>query len=227
MRSSFVIRTIGLGLLLSGSYACGGEAPPAKEPEVTPPAVDAAAEAPAPAAEVDAGATAAPAEPTPPPAPAALALPSGAAKLKFKTTKEFDVELKSDGSVNVGGKPAAKVTGMELQDPAGKTQLKVDNDGNITTGEGASYAKFDGDTLVANTGAKYAIADDGSLQNTPEKGAAKSLGKTTDVGPAKRSALLTVAFVMWGTKAPQPAAPKAAAAKAGEKPAAAKPAPKK
>jgi hypothetical protein len=220
-RSSFVIRTIGLGLLLAGNYACGGDAPPAKLPET--PSVPDAGETVAPTATEtpDAGSATATPEPTPapPPAPAALALPSASAKLKVKTTKDFDVELKSDGTVNSGGKAAAKITGMELQDPAGKTQLKVDADGNITTGDGGPYAKFEGDTLATNTGAKWAIGDDGAFKATPEKGAEKSVGKATDVGTAKRSALLAVAFVTWGTKAPQPKAAAATPAKPGDKPA--------
>ena len=179
---------------------------------------------PAPAApEADAGAptsTTAPETPAPAPAPAALALPSASAKVKGKTTKDIDIELKSDGTVNSSGNPAAKITGMELQDPAGKTQLKVESDGTITTADGAAYAKFDGDTLTTNTGVKYAIADDGSLMNTPEKGAEKSVGKATDVGSAKRSALLAVAFMTWGTKAPQPKIAAAKGGAAGEKTAA-------
>lgn len=204
-RSSFVIRTIGLGLLLAGSYACGGEAPPPKPPETTPTTEDAGepttetVDAGAQAAEADAGAA------TPPPAPPALALPASAAKVKVKTSKDFDLEIKADGTVNSGGKAAAKISGMELHDATGKTQLKVDSDGNITTADGASYAKFDGDTLVTNTGAKWMIADDGAFKSA-DKGAEKSVGKTTDVGPAKRAAILAVAFMTWGTKAPQPKA---------------------
>ncbi len=83
-------------------------------------------------------------EPKTPPAPAALALPSASAKLKFKTTKPFDLELKSDGALSSGGKPAAKISGMELQDAGGKGQLKVDSDGTVTTADGAAYAKFSG-----------------------------------------------------------------------------------
>jgi hypothetical protein len=220
-RSSLIFKSVGLGLFLAGSVACGGgDTPPANVPESTPPAVDAGSTlAPTTTTETaDAAASVATATPEPAaaPAPAALALPTGSAKLKFKTTKDFDLELKSDGTVNNAGKPAAKISGMELQDASGKSQLKVDSDGNITTSEGAPYAKFEGDTLATNTGAKYSIGDDGALQTTPEKGAAKSVGKTTDVGSAKRSALLSVAFVTWGLKAPQPAAAKTAAPK-GEK----------
>lgn len=214
-RSSLVIKSFGLGLLLAGSVACGDK-PPAKEPEApAPSAIDAGEPAPSSAVETPAAPVAAAPAPEAAPAPAApaaLALPTASAKLKFKTTKDFDLELKSDGTVNNGGKAAAKISGNELQDAAGKTQLKVDTDGTITTADGGAYAKFEGDTLATNTGAKWAIGEDGAFQSTPEKGAAKSVGKTTDVGSAKRSALLAAAFVTWGTKAPQPAAAKTATA---------------
>lgn len=212
IRSSFLVKSLGLGLLLAGSFACGDK-PPAKEPESVPaPTVDAGDPLPTSDIATPAPVAAATPEPAAPAAPTGLALPASAAKLKFKTTKDFDLEVKADGSVNNAGKLAAKISGNELQDAAGKSQLKVDSDGTITTSDGAAYAKFDGDTLATNTGVKYAIGDDGALQNTPEKGTAKSVGKTTDVGSAKRSALLAVAFVTWGTKAPQPAAAKTAAA---------------
>lgn len=238
IRSSFVAKGIGLSLIVLGSIACG-EKPPAKEPEPTMPssAMDAGETAtPTSTTEshADAGAaaaaTAAPTETAPPPAAAKLELPAAAAKLKFKMKKDFDVELKSDGSVMSGGKPAAKIMGMELQDPGGKTQLKVDADGTITTGDGAAYAKFEGDDLASLAGAKYSIADDGTLNSTDEKGKKASMGKAEGVGSAKRAALLSVAFVMWGTKAPAPPAGKAEAKKpaapAEKKPAEKKPAEK-
>jgi hypothetical protein len=224
IRSSFVIRTIGLGLFLAGNIACGGDNPPPKPPETTPAADTSETTTTPPAAEpADSGAPSTATTAEPPPAPAALALPSAAAKVKAKTTKDFDVELKSDGTVSSAGKPVAKITGMELQDKDGKAQLKVDHDGNITTADGSPYAKFEGDTLVTSTGAKWTIADDGTFKATPEKGAEKSVGKATDVGAAKKAALLSIAFVTWGTKAPQA---KAAAKPAEKKPAEKKPAKK-
>ncbi len=211
IRSSFVLG-IGLGLVMLGSVACGDKPPP-QVPEVTPPAEDAGAEPTSTSTASEAAAPAAAAEAPPPPAPATLELPSAAAKLKFKSRKDFDLEVKSDGTVNNGGKPAAKIAGMELQDKDGKTQLKVDADGTITTGEGAAYAKFDGDELASLTGAKYAIGDDGALSSTDEKGKKTALGKTEGVGTAKKASLLTVAFMMWGTKAPAPVTAAAAAKK--------------
>ena len=219
-RSSLVFA---LGLFVLGSQvACGGDTPPPKPPESTPTEAD-AGETTEPSSGGDAdgggaGSTAGGTE-TPPPAPAALALPTAAAKLKFKNKKDYDVEVKSDGTVSSAGKPAAKIAGMELQTPDGKGQLKVDADGNITTAEGAPYAKFEGDELAAQTNVKYGIGDDGALSSTNEKGTKTGMGKSEGVGTAKRAALLAAAFVMWGTKAPAPPAAKGAAKKPGAKPA--------
>jgi hypothetical protein len=237
IRSSFVAKGIGLGLIILGSIACG-EKPPPKPPEAettSPTSMTDGGETAAPTtteSHADAGAGGAAVTETPPPpaAPAKLDLPAAAAKLKFKAKKDYDLELKSDGTVNSGGKPAAKIMGMELQDPAGKTQLKVDADGTITTGDGGAYAKFEGDDLVSLVGAKYSIGDDGAIGSTDEKGKKTAMGKAEGVGSAKRAALLAVAFTMWGTKAPAPPPGKATAEKKpGEKPGAAekKPAEKK
>jgi hypothetical protein len=207
-RSSLAATTLALGLIVFGSVACGDKPPP-KPPESTPSSDTDGGGASTSSSDTDGGATTAStgggdtkgAE-TPPAAPAGLALPSASAKIKFKAKKDFDLELKSDGTLNSGGKAAAKLTGMELQTPDGKSQLKVDGDGNITTADGAAYAKFDGDDLTAQNSAKYSIGDDGALTMTNEKGTKSNMGKADGVGSAKRASLLSVAFVMWGTKAP-------------------------
>jgi hypothetical protein len=217
---------IGLSLFVLGNVACGDNKPPPKPPESTPAATTdegGSSTSSTDTAGSDAGAGDKTTS-TPPPAPAALALPTASAKLKFKSKKDFDVEVKSDGTVNSGGKAAAKITGMELQDPAGKSQLKVDSDGAVTTGDGAAYGKFDGDDFSTLTSTKYSIGDDGAFNSTDEKGKKTALGKTDGVGAAKRSAILAAAFVMWGTKAPAPPAGKKPAdkpdgKKGGDKPA--------
>ena len=222
-RSSLAATTLALGLIVFGSVACGDKPPP-KPPESTPSSDTDGGGSSTSSSDTDGGASTAstggdtkPAGgETPPAAPAALALPSASAKIKFKAKKDFDLELKSDGTLNSGGKAAAKLTGMELQTPDGKSQLKVDGDGNITTADGAAYAKFDGDDLTAQNSAKYSIGDDGAVTMTNEKGTKSNMGKADGVGSAKRAALLSVAFMMWGTKAP--------AAPAGKKPAGDKPA---
>ena len=159
----------------------------------------------------------APAEPTPPPAPKALDLPSASAKLKFKTTKGFDIEVKSDGTVNSAGKASAKIAGMELTSTDGKSGLKVDADGNIMTSTGDAYAKFEGDDLTTQTMAKWSIGEDGALTQTDDKGKKTNLGKAEGVGTAKKATLLAAAFTAWGMKAPGAKAP--AKAPAGDKPA--------
>jgi hypothetical protein len=230
VRSSFAAKGLTVGLLVLGGVAglaCGGDKPPPKPPETPTASEDAGAESTMAGGDTDGGgAGAAHAEGAggdKPAAAAALPLPAAAAKLKVKVKKEIDVEIKSDGTVHHGGKPAGKISGMELQDKDGKTQLKVDADGTITTGEGAAYAKFEGDDLSTLTGAKYSIADDGAVSSTDDKGKKAALGKSEGVGAAKRTALLAVAFSMWGTKAPAPKGE----AKKGDKAEGKKPAGKK
>ncbi len=210
-RSSFVVRTLGIGIFLLGTVACG-DMPPPKPPETTP------------NAEVDSGdplATSSggeamdggvPVADSTPPAPAALALPSAAAKLKVEGKKKLDVEIKSDGTVNNAGKMAAKISGMELAGPDGKTALKVDGDGNIATADGAPYAKFEGDDLTTQTSTRWSIGDDGALSSTDDKGKKTAMGKSEGVGSAKRASLLAVAFISWGMKAPAPKGKKPGAA---------------
>ena len=218
-RSSFVVRTFGLGIFLLGSIACGDKPPP-KPPETTPGAdVDAGDPLASSSGgeSKDGGASGGDTAPTPPPAPAALALPSAAAKLKVEGKKKLDVELRSDGTVNSAGKMAATISGMELQAADGKTALKVDSDGNISNADGAPYAKFEGDDLTTQTSTKWSIGDDGALSSTDEKGKKTAMGKSEGVGSAKRASLLAVAFVSWGMKAPAAPAPKATPAKPGGK----------
>jgi hypothetical protein len=216
-RSSLAAISLALGLFVFGGVACGDK-PPTKTPESTPSASDDAGSSTSSSGDTDGGAggsTDTKASDTAPAAPAGLALPSASAKLKFKSKKDFDVELKSDGTVNSGGKAAGKIAGMELQGPDGKSQLKVDADGNITTADGGAYAKFDGDDLTAMNSAKYSIGDDGAINLTNEKGSKSSMGKADGVGTAKRAALLSVAFVMWGMKPPAAAGGKAKPADKG------------
>ncbi len=222
MIRSSILKSFGLGLIVFASIACGDNKPPPTVPETMPPSATDGGESTPTSTGDDAGtsgSTATVDTPPPPAAAAKLELPATAAKLKFKSKKEFALEVKSDGTVNNGGKAFAKISGMELQDPAGKPQLRVDADGTITTGEGGAYAKFEGDELSSLVGAKYVIGDDGALGSTDEKGKKLAMGKTEGVGTAKRASLLAVAFAMWGTKAPAPAPAKKAAGKPAGKPA--------
>lgn len=210
-----VLKTLGLGTLIAFAVACGDNKPPPKEPEQTSMSDDAGA---APTSDMPSEpASTAAAEPTPPPAPKTLELPSTSAKVKFKTTKAFDLEVKSDGTVNSGGKSAAKIAGMDLTSTDGKTGLKVDADGNIMTATGDTYAKFDGDDLTTQTSAKWSIGEDGAFTQTDDKGKKTNLGKAEGVGTAKKATLLAAAYVAWGMKAPGAKAPAKPAA--GDKPA--------
>jgi hypothetical protein len=201
--------SLGVGLLLLGSYACGGDAPPPKPPESTPMGDEAGTSETSTGDATDSAASTASTEPSPPAAPAALALPAASAKLKVEGKKKMDVELKSDGTVSNAGKMAAKITGMELQGADGNPALKVDGDGAIMTAEGGPYARFEGDDLATQTGTKWTIADDGAMSSTDDKGKKTSLGKAEGVGAAKRASLLAIAYLSWGMKAPVAPAPKA------------------
>jgi hypothetical protein len=212
MTRSRLVMSLGVGLFLLGTYACGGDKPPPKPPESTPVSDEAGtSESGTSMSDTkDGGASTASTDTTPPPAaPAALALPTAAAKLKVEGKKKMDVELKSDGTVNSGGKMAAKIMGMELHGADGKPALKVDNDGAIMTAEGGPYAKFEGDDLATQTGTKWSIGDDGAMSSTDDKGKKSSLGKAEGVGSAKRASLLAIAYLSWGMKAPAAPAPKA------------------
>ncbi|MBX3226917.1 MAG: hypothetical protein KIT84_40715 [Labilithrix sp.] len=203
---SFVAKGLGLSLLVLATslYACGDNKPPPAAPE-TPPASegDGGADMPGTADGADGGTAAA--EPAPPPAPK-LDLPAESAKLKVKLKgKATEIEIKSDGTVNTAGKPTHKVTGMELQDKDGKGLLKADVDGNITNGEGAAYAKFDGDDLAGLDGSKFTVADEGVSQ-IDAKGKKTALGTAEGIGSAKKASALVVAYSVWGAK--PPAAPK-------------------
>ena len=109
-------------------------------------------------------------------APPALALPAASAKI---TIKKKPVEVKSDGSVSIGGKPVGKLSGADMQDADGKTALSVSADGAVTTGDGTNVGSFTGDDLMLTTGDKYVLADDGNLSVTASGGKAASWGKAT------------------------------------------------
>lgn len=206
-----VAKGLALSLLLLAAAACGDNAPPPATPE-TPPAsemVDSGADMPATGDSAGADAGAAAEAPPPPPKPAALDLPAASAKLKVKLKgKDTEIEIKNDGTVNTAGKPTHKLSGMELQDKDGKGLLKVDNDGNVTTADGAAYAKFEGDDLTAADASKITVADDGVSQ-TDAKGKKTALGKAEGIGSAKKASALVVGFSVWGNKPPKAkAAPK-------------------
>jgi len=214
--------------------ACGSPKPPAPP---TVDAVDAAAttDMPAPSATVataDAGPPSeagAPGIPDPAAAPTTLALPTATAKIALKGKKPVAMELKSDGSVLSGGKPAGKVSGMALQNADGKAILTVGADGAVTSEGGTAYGSFTGDELTLAKGDKIGVVDDGTVTMTTG-GKAAVLGKFENMGAAKRAAVLAVAFLS-APPAAAPAKPATPATPAKPTPAATpakpKPAPKK
>lgn len=194
--------------------ACGGgDKEPPKAPEVTPPAATAEAPKPAetaPVATAEApkpAETAKPADTTPPPAP--LAMPKEDVKISI-TTKKANLVVKSDGTVQNGGKTSAKLTGTEMQDKDGKSVAMIAGD-KVTSPSGDAVATFQGDDLVGANGDKLSMGADGTLTWT-SGGKDTKVGKVEKAGDAKRAAMLAA----WTVLAP---APKAADAKTATKPA--------
>lgn len=222
-------------VLSTAAVACGND-PPAKSPDSTtaitetsstkedmpaPPAKDVeAAAAPAPAADTSAAAA--------PTAGGVIKLANLKITPAKKGGKDKPIELKDDGTVNVDGKPAAKIKGDEVNSTHGTSMLTVGVDGSLVGNGVKPGFKFEGDDLVTEGGAKLSVGDDGAITATKD-GKTETLAKAENGASAKRAAL--VATVLWLTvPATYTAAPKAAAAGAapGAKPAAAtKPAAKK
>ncbi len=191
------VRLSGLGILLASFLAlaaCGGKKKPITPDETAstdgggtdlPAAEDAGTDM-AMNGGADGGGTSTPTpEKKPPPA---LALPAASAKI---TIKKKAVEVKSDGSVSIAGKPAGKLAGADMQDADGKTALSVAADGSVTTGDGTNVGSFTGDDLTLTTGEKYSLQDDGNLQVTPSGDKKAAIwGKATGVGTAKKAIVL-------------------------------------
>lgn len=215
-----------LALVLSAVAACGGDKPVVKTPDTDPiPAAGATADMPPPAPTT--ASTDKPAAPEgtvsgipdPNAAPTTLSLPPSTAKIAMKGKKPANVELKTDGTVTNGGKAVAKVSGMKLESPDGKTLLAVEKDA-VNTGDGAAYGTFSGDELtITKAGDKVSLGDDGTLTWTAG-GKANSLGKFEGAGNAKRAAVLAAAIVVAPPAADKPADKPTTAAKPADKPAA-------
>jgi hypothetical protein len=155
--------------------------------------------------------------PDPNAAPTTLSLPPSTAKIALKGKKPTNLELKTDGTVTNAGKAVAKVSGMKLESPDGKTLLAVEKDA-VNTGDGAAYGTFAGDELtITKAGDKVSLGDDGTLTWTAG-GKPNPLGKFEGAGSAKRAAVLAAAFVVAPPAADKPA--DKPAAKPADKPAA-------
>ncbi len=207
------MKTLGLALLLSTSFvlvACGGDKKPVKDPaSIT--AAPAGGEADMPPADPEPAAKPADAAAKPSDGTGAAGGMLSVVDMKFEPAKkgknDKPLEVKSDGSVMVGGKLVAKISGDEVKSDGGTTMVTVGVDGSLV-GNGIDPGfKFEGDDLVTAAGAKLSVGDDGTVTATKD-GKSETLGSFGS-GKAKRAALVVMA--LWLT--PKPATTAAAPAK--------------
>jgi hypothetical protein len=108
------------------------------------------------------------------------------------------IEVKDDGTVNVGPHAAYKITKAELDDTTGTAMLKVAKDGTVTQGDGKAFGKFDdADLLAIDGGAAISVDDKGLLKvldkpATPSKTIKGKFDKVDAKG--RRSLVLTIAI---------------------------------
>jgi hypothetical protein len=188
------------------SYACGGgggDTAPTNNPTssataTTPPTDSNTATATASSAAVD------------PPKPVAPQYALGITSAKFtpdKTAKLKAIEVKDDGSVNLGGRPAYQLVNNELRDTTGTALLRVGKDGVVTQGDGKAFGNFDGsDAMQINGGASITLGDDGVLKvlDAPTKPSKTMKGKFDHVDAKGRRALITVVAIEWMLAASAP-----------------------
>ena len=206
MRNLSILAAAGLVF----TVACGGNEPQPQTPESEPMTASTTPDMPAPAPTVAEPAPAAPAEPPPPPN-AEIKL----AAFKIAPSKGKAIEVKEDGSIMSGGKPAGKIAGDHIEDTAGEPLVTLGSDGSVTGKNVTGSWKFEGDELVGEGGKKVSVADDGTINSLKDEKAKPEKWGKADAGAkeAKQTAaLVAVAWLM-----PKPAPEK----KAAEKPAAA------
>jgi hypothetical protein len=145
-----------------------------------------------------------------PPKPVEPAYVLGITAAKFtpdKGGKLKAIEIKDDGSVNLGGKPAYKLAGGELRDTTGTALLKSNKDGVVTQGDGKAFGHFDDkDAMQIDGGASITLGDDGVLKvldkpNTPSK---TMKGKFDKVDAKGRRADVLVVSIEWMLAASAP-----------------------
>lgn len=108
------------------------------------------------------------------------------------------VAVEADGTITVGDKKVAKISGDQVDALDGSgTLVTVSMDGSLI-GQGVKPGfKFVGDELVGENGTKLAIGDDGAINATNKDGKTETLGKIEGGEKAKRAAaLVTLLMVM-------------------------------
>lgn len=125
-----------------------------------------------------------------------------------KGKSDKSLEVKADGTVLVGGKKVAKISGDEVTSDAGTSMATVGVDGSLVGNGVKPGLKFEGDDLVDDKGVKLSVAEDGTV-NVTKDGKTEALGAFKNVGKAKRAALLVTAlWLMTAEAAPaKPAKP--------------------
>jgi hypothetical protein len=109
------------------------------------------------------------------------------------------IEVKEDGSVlGPDGKLVAKFVGNELKDKDGTTIISVAADGTMKIAGSQHGTKFDDkDDLVVEGGAKFHVADDGSVMLFNEDGKQdKDSGKLKITGFQPRGRRAATVLVM-------------------------------
>jgi hypothetical protein len=185
------------------AFACGGGGG-----DTAPPANPTASATTSSAAPTDSTTAAPTASATVAPPVDTYALGVTAAKFTpDKTAKLKAIEVKDDGSVNLGGRPAYKLVGAELRDTTNTPLLRVTKDGVVTQGDGKAFGNFDGsDAMQINGGASITLGDDGMLKvlDAPAKPSKTMKGKFDHVDAKGRRALVTVVAIEWMLAASAP-----------------------
>ncbi len=187
-------------------YACGGGG------EAANPATSATATTTAtpPASTTAAAASSSAAVEQPKPPEPSYVLGITASKMTpDKTAKIKAIEVKDDGSVNLGGKPTYKLAGGALQDSTGTAMLKCMADGTVTQGDGKAFGKFDDKDAMQIAGDAHAsitIGDDGVVKVLDKPGSpSKTIkGKFDKVDAKGRRADVMIVSIEWMLAASAP-----------------------
>lgn len=196
----FVASAIAVG----SAYACGGEEP-AKNPNDVPsasattPASATASATDVPSATASVTATAS----TPPPPPEAPPLAIDGIKVTGKggDGKAVALEVKPDGTVNLGGKLAGTFAKNELKNDKGTTLFSVAPDGKVSIpgAPGVALSFNDKDDLLLDGKPFFAIDDTGVVTVVMGPKTEKPAFKFEKLPPkSKRAAVVLVAYMLMG-----------------------------